>query len=147
LCIRSIEPQQQPVIKLGRIIDAVFIENERVHQGADLQQAMPVGAVACQPRYFQSQDDPRLTQAHLGHQFLEALAIHRRGAGLAQIAVDHDDLLDGPAQCHCLLAESILALGALLVLEDLTDRGLPNIQVSVALQMAGVHFLMSIGSH
>ena len=54
------EPQQEAVVELGRIIEAVLIENKRVRQGAELQQTVPIGGVACQPRDFQALDDARL---------------------------------------------------------------------------------------
>ena len=42
-----------------------------------------------------------------------------------------------PAQRHGALAQRILALGALGVLEDLPHRRLPHVQVGVAAQMVG----------
>jgi len=52
---------------------------------------------------------------------LEAFAV-RRGAGLAEVGVDHDDALLGPTKRHCALAQAVLALGALGVLEHLPQR-------------------------
>jgi hypothetical protein len=108
---------------------------------------MPIGGVARQTRNFQANYDAGFAQAHLGHQFLESFPVHRRRPGLSQITIDDDDLLRGPAQSQGMLPESILTLGTLRVLEDLTDRRLPDIQVSVALEMVGSHLVMSIGSH
>jgi formate hydrogenlyase transcriptional activator len=48
LCFRSIETQQETIIEVRWIIHAVFIENERVGQSADLQQPVPVGGVSRQ---------------------------------------------------------------------------------------------------
>jgi hypothetical protein len=45
------------------------------------------------------------------------------------------------------LPESVLTFGALGILEDLSDRRLPNIEISVTFEMCGCHFLMSISSH
>ena len=58
---------------------------------ADLQQPVPVGRVARQARDLQPQHDPGAAHADLGDQLLEALAVHRRGARLAEIGVDDDD--------------------------------------------------------
>ena len=41
---RPLEPEQQTVVVVGRIIHAVGIRNQRVEQGADLQQLVPVPA-------------------------------------------------------------------------------------------------------
>ena len=43
---RALESEQQPVVEVGRIIEAVFIEDQRVGERANLQQMMPIGAVA-----------------------------------------------------------------------------------------------------
>ena len=41
---RPLQPEQQTVVVVGRIIHAVGIRNQRVEQGADLQQLVPVPA-------------------------------------------------------------------------------------------------------
>ena len=76
---------------MRRIVDAVFIENQRVGQRADLQQAMPVHRVSRQARDFQAEHDAGAAQADFGHQPLESFAIGGRGARLAQISIDDDD--------------------------------------------------------
>ena len=45
---RALEAEQEPVIKARRIVDAVFVEDQGVGKGADLQQTLPVGIVARQ---------------------------------------------------------------------------------------------------
>ena len=60
-------------------------------------------------------------------EFLETLAICRRTAGLSQVAVDDDDAIRMPAECEGALPESVLALGALGVFQDLTRRRLQDI--------------------
>ena len=46
LAHRPLEAEQKPVVEAGRIVHAVLIENQRIGEGADLQQAMPVGMVS-----------------------------------------------------------------------------------------------------
>ena len=48
LAHRTLETQQQAVVEVGRIIDAVLIKDEGVREGADLQQPVPVGRIARQ---------------------------------------------------------------------------------------------------
>ena len=108
-------------------------------RGADLQQAMPVAAIAGQARDLQSQHDAGASQAHLGDQSLEAFAIGGRGSRLAQVAVDDDDPFDRPTQGHGPFAQGVLPLGALGVLEHLPQRRLADIQIGIPLEMAGVH--------
>ena len=59
------------------MIDSVFIQDERVGKGTDLQQSMPVGAVAGQARDFQPQHDAGSSHADFRHQFLKPFAIGR----------------------------------------------------------------------
>ncbi len=88
-----------------------------------------------------------MPHADLGHELLETLAIDRAGPRLAEIAVDDDDPIIGPAQRDGTLAESILALRALGILDDLSDRRLPDVQIGIPLEVAGRDFLVSFGVH
>ena len=87
----SFETQQEAIIEVRWIIHAVFIENERVGQSADLQQPVPVGGVSRQAGNFQAKHDASFAQADFGDQLLKAFPIHSRGAGLPEIGVDDDD--------------------------------------------------------
>ena len=93
---RALQPEQKAVVEVGRVVNSIFIEDERIAERADLQQPMPVGAVPRQPGNLQAEHDARLSQTHLGYQLLEAFAIDGRGTGLPQIAVDDNDPLEGP---------------------------------------------------
>jgi len=46
---RTLHVQQQPVVSLPCIVDTVFIDDERINQPAELEQRVPVSAVASQP--------------------------------------------------------------------------------------------------
>ena len=81
---------------------------------------------------------PRLTSRH---EPLKAFPVGGRGAGLAQIAVDDDDLIDGPAERDRALTQGVLPLRALGVLEDLPERRLADVEIRRAPQMARRDFL------
>ena len=147
LAHRPLEPEQQAIVEMRGIVHAVFVENQGVGHRADLEQAVPVGGVACQARDLQPQHDPGAAQPDLGHQALEALAVHCRGPRLAEIRVDDDHLLRGPPQRHGALAQPVLALRALGVLEDLPHRRLPHVEVRVALEVSGRDLLLRFGAH
>ena len=138
LAHRSLQPEQQAVVEVRWIVHAILVEDQRVGERADLQQPVPVGVVPRQTRDLEPHDDARAPHAHLGDQALKALAPSRRGARLALIAVDDDDPLVGPAECRRARAKRVLALRALDVLDDLPHRGLPDVQVGRALEMAAV---------
>jgi hypothetical protein len=42
LCFRSIQAEQQAIVEMSGIIDAIFVEDQRIGQSADLEQSMPV---------------------------------------------------------------------------------------------------------
>ena len=143
LAHRALESEQEPVVEVSGIVDAVLVEDQRVAQRADLQQPMPVGGVAGQPRDLEPEHDAGATHADFGDQVLEPLAV-LVGSGLTEVGVDHDNPLGRPAERHRPLAQCILAARALRVLDHLAHRGLAHIEVGVAAQVAGAHLPMRI---
>ena len=137
LAHRAFETEQEAIVEAGRIIDAVFIENERRRQRAQFYEAMPIRRVARQPRDFQAHDDAGLAERHLAHELLKAVACGAAGTGLAEIAIDHANALDRPACRNRARTQRILALRALAVFGDLPQCGLADIQVRIALEMVG----------
>lgn len=45
---RALHAEQQPVVRQPRVVDPILIDNERADQAAELQQRMPIAAVARQ---------------------------------------------------------------------------------------------------
>ena len=71
LAHRALQAQQQAVVEVGRVVEPVLVADERVGEGADLEQAMPVGGAAGEAADLQAEHDPDLAQARP----------RRRGAG------------------------------------------------------------------
>ena len=46
LAHRSLHPQQQAIVRVTRIVDTVLVQNQRTDQTAELEQRVPVAAVA-----------------------------------------------------------------------------------------------------
>ena len=133
-------PSKKPVVEAGWIVHAVLVEDQRIGEGADLQQAMPVGVVPRQAGYFQTHDDARAPHADIAHQALKSLAPRRRRAGLALVAVDDDDLIVAPAEGGRAAAKGILPLRALDVLDDLSHRRLPDVEISAPFEVMRLNF-------
>ena len=95
---RALEPEQQPVVEVGRVIEPVLVADQRARERADLEQPVPVGVVAGQPGDLEAEHDPGAAHADVGDEPLEPFAVGGRGAGLALVGVDDDDVLDRPAQ-------------------------------------------------
>jgi hypothetical protein len=66
---------------------------------------------------------------------------------VAQIAVDHDDLVAGPPQGHGAVAQRVLTLGALRILEDLSHRRLPHVKQGGSLEVLGRDLLVLLSVH
>ena len=142
-----LETQQQAVVEVRGIVDAILVEDEGVSECADLQQPVPVGRVAGQARHLQPEDDARAAQPDIGDEVLEAGAIDGGSPRLAEVGVDDDHAFRGPAQRDGPLPEAVLALRALGVLEDLSHRRLTDVQVRVPLEVTGRDFLGGGGTH
>ena len=130
-----------------RVVDAVLVEDQRVSQGADLDQSVPVGGVTRESRDLEPQHDTGASHPDIGHELLETFPFDRGGTRLAEISIDNDDPIVWPAQRDRALAERILAFGTLGVLKHLPDRRLPDIQVGAALEVTGGDFLMRLDTH
>ena len=125
---RPLHAQQQPVIELRGVINAVLVQDQGVGQSADLEKAVPVRGAAGQPADLETEHHADLAHADGGHQALEAGPIGVC-TGLAQVGVDNHHLLRLPPECHRPLAQRVLAFGRLGVLQHLAERGLADIQV------------------
>ena len=134
---RALQAEQQAVVEVGRVIEPVLVADQRSRERGDLQQSVPVGVVACQPRDLQAEHDPGLPEADVGHEPLEPLAIGGARAGLTLVGVDHDDLLDRPAKRDRALPQRVLALRGLGVVLDLAQRRLAHIQIRRPRQVLG----------
>jgi hypothetical protein len=69
---RPLEPEQEPVVEVTRRVDAVLVGDQRPGQGAEVEQPVPVGRGAGEPRHLERKDDPDLAQPHRGRELLEA---------------------------------------------------------------------------
>jgi hypothetical protein len=80
-------------------------------------------------------DETITTAFDLSDELLKSVPANRLGPGLAEVGVEYVDPFEGPAECHGAIAQGILTLRALRILQDLTRRGLPNLEIGVTLKM------------
>src|SRR5579883_451913 len=78
-----------------------------------------------------------MVQAHFRHQALEAGPLVSAGARPAQVLVDDQHAVGGPAQCLCAVHQAILQPRRLLVSEHLLDGGLAHIDDGQPIAMPG----------
>jgi hypothetical protein len=63
---RALEPEQEAVIEQGRMIDAVGIADQRVGKSSQIDQAVPFGIIAREPRDFETKHETHAGKRHLG---------------------------------------------------------------------------------
>ena len=133
----ALEPQHESVVEIGRVIDAVGVGDQGVGDRAQIQQLIPVGVVAGQPRHLDAQHDPDLAQPDVGDQLLEPDPPLGLRPGAAQVSVDHHHLVGRPAQRNRTFPQFVLAGKGFGVLDHLRRGGLAHIHVRVPGAMRG----------
>ena len=76
----SLDPEQQAVVGILRIIDAVLVRNESAEDGTQLDHPVPVAVATRQARHLGDQHHPDLAQADRRDQALEAGALMAAGS-------------------------------------------------------------------
>ena len=122
-----LDPQEQAVVVLSRIINAILVDDEGIGQATDLDEAIPVAAGTSQARGLQAQDGAGTAESDLGHQVLEAVASDGGGPGVALVLVDDVDVSLGPSELLGSLRQVVLAGGAGDVVAHLHGGRLPDI--------------------
>jgi hypothetical protein len=96
----ALQSQQEAIIEVCGMVDAVLVQNERVSNGANLQQPVPVGRVSSKARDFKPENDAGSAHAHFRHQLLKTFTICSGRTRLAQVTVYHNDLVILPAKSN-----------------------------------------------
>ena len=104
---------------------------------AGVQERIPVGTVAGQPRGIVGEEDADLPQRHVGDQLLEPDASLDRAGAVSQVAVNDPHILLPPPQLDGALPQGVLQRAALVVAVDLVGTGLADVHHGLTLQMGG----------
>ena len=68
----ALQAEHEPVVGVGRVVDAVLVGQQGAEEAADLQELVPVLAGPREAAHLQAQDQPDVVHADLGQQALEA---------------------------------------------------------------------------
>jgi hypothetical protein len=60
------EAEQQAVVEESRMIDAIGIANERVLETGEIDEPVPVGVIASEPRYLETEHKTDACEGHFG---------------------------------------------------------------------------------
>jgi hypothetical protein len=92
LAHRALHPKHQSVVGHARIVDAVFVNNQRTHETTKFQKRMPIATVARQPRGLDREHGADVALTYCGQQFLEARP-RDATARAAKIVVDYLNII------------------------------------------------------
>jgi hypothetical protein len=125
LAHRSLEPEEEAIVELAQIIDALGVDDEGVHQAAEVQELIPVAIVAGQVRDFESHHGPGAAQTDFSHEPLKARATGGTRARLAKVVINDHDL--APAHRAGVIGQVVLPAAAFGVMANLIESGLPDV--------------------
>ena len=113
------KPKQQPVVERAGVVEAVGVADQRVGHAAQVEQPIPVGVVARQPRDLQAEHQPGVAERDLGRQAREPRALDCPEPEMPEVLVDHHHLLAREPELERPADERVLALGRLDVALEL----------------------------
>src|SRR2546425_2856743 len=122
------------------MIETVGIADQGVRHGTQIEQAVPVGIVACQTRDFEAQHNAYQSHRNGGNEAGKSGTLVSAGTGQAEIFVDDGDLFAWPAQFNGAISQRILPFGGFTIVFHLRRRRLAHVDEGVALQMGWFDF-------
>ena len=120
----ALHAEQQAIVGMARIVDAVLVDDQRADETAELQQRVPVAAVAGEPRRLDRDHGADASLADGGQQLLEA-GPRDAAAGAAEIVIDDGDI--APAELPRAIGKTVLAALALQIVGDLIGGRLTDV--------------------
>ena len=127
LADRPLQPQQEAVIVVDRVVYSVRIAQQGPRQGTQLQELVPFPATARQPGHLDAQHDAHMVQPDLGDQTLKARPCVHPRRRMPQVLIDHQHPRRRPPQGHRPLRQPILQPRGFLMVMDLLSGGLTHI--------------------
>ena len=109
------------------MIDAVGIADQRVGEAGKIDEAVPIGIVARKARHLETEHEPNVGERNLGSETREAGSCNRAGAGKAEVLVDDENAILGPAELARLAGKRILPLRRFAIVLDLRGARLTKI--------------------
>src|SRR5437667_5724747 len=98
--ISNIEAEQETIIVVSRIIDAFFINDERLGESTNLQEMIPVATGTSQARDFQTQYCSTMFEPNFSNEGLKSITTNRRGTRVALILINDLNMLPRPSQAQ-----------------------------------------------
>ena len=132
------EPEQEPVVVVDRVIQAVLITQQGAKHRAKLKQLVPVLARAGEPAHLQAEDQPDVIESDFCKEALKAESPFGCGPTLPLIVVDDEDPIGRPAELGGPVGEGVLTVGRFPVLGHLLGGGLADVNDGQAVKVPGL---------
>ena len=116
---RALKSQKETIVIAAGVIQCFLIGNQRVRNGTNVQQFVPVAIATCQTRYFQRQDDPDLAQGSRGHHVVKSKTTSRSRSRFSLVIIDYPNELIRPSQFLGTLSQVALSSLAFAVVDHL----------------------------
>src|SRR6185312_1757852 len=71
---RAFHTEHEPIVWIAWIVDALLIDQQRLRQGCDLEEAVPVSRRASEPGCIEAEHGADAAHRHLGGEPLEAFS-------------------------------------------------------------------------
>jgi hypothetical protein len=121
----AFQAQEQPVVDETGIVDAIGIDDDGADHATQFDQVVPIAAVPCQARRFDTEHGAHLSRTDVRDESLESRALHQTRPRPPQILVDDHDVLE--AELAGVLGQAVLAALTFLVVDNLARRGLTHV--------------------
>ena len=117
--------EDNPVLRIGGVVDAVFVHQQDILMAAEADQLIPVLVVADQARQFACGDGPGLSPQHAFDDRLVIIAPVKRAAAVAGVAAEQTNTSGGPTELFHAVGHLPLAARSFHVPFDLSRTALP----------------------
>jgi hypothetical protein len=137
---RAFQTQQEAVVEVGRVVYPVDVQDQRIGQGTDLLQPMPIRRVACQAGDFQIPALPTPTSATSRWKPSRSTAeAPDRPRSLSIVMMRSSVQPSAMARSRRAYCRFVLSL-----FSNLPERGLANVEISIASQVSRSNLLMGV---
>ena len=131
----SLQAEQEPVVGVLRVVDAVLVREDRPEDGTHLQEIVPILVVAGDPAHLDPEDQADMLHGNLGQEALESASLVGRPATLSLVVVDDQDAIPGPSQGDRMVGEGVLPLPRFAMVEHLLGVGLAHVNDGDAIEV------------
>ena len=131
----AFQAEQEPVVGILGVVDAVLVREERPEDGTHLQKIVPILVVAGDAAHLDPEDQADMLHGNLGQEALESAPLVGRPAAVSLIVIDDQDAIPGPSPGDRVVGEGILPLPRLAMVENLLGIGLAHVNDSDAVEV------------